>query len=442
MEHELRRRGAGARRAEGAEGTSPPRAARGETVDRSFTVVLVLVLGALAASVAALSLAPDSVPGRALAAGLDASLATLGVLPRQYAVVLDAGSTGSRVLAFTFHRHAVTGALVLEDELWEESKPGLSRYADRPAEGAASIERLLALAQARVPAAARPATPVTLMATAGLRLLPAAQSDALIAAVKGSLDASGFDNRGVDIMSELNEGVYGWLTVNYLLHQLDNPPKSYVALDLGGGSTQVTFAPKHEKTLAGSPASFLHQIPLSGAQQTLYSHSYLGLGLMSARESVFRLHDPPGAATLGSACVLGPAEFRDLQVAPEQASGYEGCMVEVQQFLDSLNIDQCDEVPTRKIAAFSYFHDRAVDAGMLGEGESGVVTVQQYLDAAETACAAPNPASPFLCVDLTFIGGLLHHGYHLAASARLGLYKQIDGHQTSWALGAAFNLLE
>ncbi len=33
-------------------------------------------------------------------------------------------------------------------------------------------------------------------------------------------------------------------------------------------------------------------------------------------------------------------------------------------------------MPTRKIAAFSYFYDRAVDAGMLKHGESAVVQVQ------------------------------------------------------------------
>ena len=45
-----------------------------------------------------------------------------------YAVVLDAGSTGSRVLGFTFYHSPATRNLVLEDELWHEIKPGLSRW--------------------------------------------------------------------------------------------------------------------------------------------------------------------------------------------------------------------------------------------------------------------------------------------------------------------------
>ena len=47
----------------------------------------------------------------------------------------------------------------------------------------------------------------------------------------------------------------------------------------------------------------------------------------------------------------------------------------VMEMLDRLRVHQCDEVPTRKIAAFSYFYDRAVDAGILKKGESAVVQV-------------------------------------------------------------------
>jgi len=116
-------------------------------------------------------------------------------------------------------------------------------------------------------------------------------------------------------------------------------------------------------------------------------------------------------------------------------------MIQVMEMLDRLRVHQCDEVPTRKIAAFSYFYDRAVDAGILKKGESAVVQVQDFLNAAEAACSSSS-AESFLCVDLVYISGLLHHGYKLSADAKLGLYKQINGYSTSWALGAAFALLE
>ena len=437
MEGELRQR-KGKQEAAGDRGQEKEARGRGERVDRSFTLGLLLLVSLAGVAGGLLLLAPSSPPSILLSSCLDLLLSSLLLLPRQHAVVLDAGSTGSRVLAFTFHSHPVTGQLVLEDELWHEVKPGLSSYAEEPARGAESIASLLALAKARIPPAAWPGTPATLMATAGLRLLPHLQSEALLEAVRATMAGSGFEDRGTGIMGELEEGVYGWLTVNYLLGELERPEKSYVALDLGGGSTQITFAPREGETLASSPANFLHQKTVSSKPVTLYSHSYLGLGLMAAREAVLRTTSPT------SPCVRQEVEFRGLTVVPSPVAGYEVCMVLVQEFLDTQHIHQPKELPERKIAAFSYFHDRAVDAGLLGEGESGVVRVEQYLEAADKACSGGGGAgaSPFLCLDLTFIAGLLHHGYRLEAAAKLGLYKQIDGHQTSWALGAAFHLLQ
>merc|ERR1712106_863312 len=172
-------------------------------------------------------------------------------------------------------------------------------------------------------------------------------------------------------------------------------------------------------------------------------------GLMAAKESIFRYNDPEESTALASPCMVTTTstswEFhgKEYTISPSSTmGGYEACMQEVKTVIDSLGVDQCEEVPTRKIAAFSYFHDRAVDAGLIFRGQSGVVTVQQFIDSAQAACTQPATDSPYLCVDLSFIAGLLHHGYRLQAQARLGLYKQINGHETSWALGAAFHMLE
>ena len=51
----------------------------------------------------------------------------------------------------------------------------------------------------------------------------------------------------IEIMNPLDEGMFGWFTVNFLLDQFENVKGdlsgSHVSLDLGGGSTQITFAP-------------------------------------------------------------------------------------------------------------------------------------------------------------------------------------------------------
>jgi len=425
---------------------------RSASIDRTCTYLILLVTVAVASCILLVYTIPDHPFSIILMSLVDRTAHILSLTTPFYAVVLDAGSTGSRVLGFTFFHSPVTGNLVLEDELWHEIKPGLSSFATNPTAGADTISELLEMAKDRIPADKRSSVPVTLKATAGLRLLPADQSQAIIDAVQERLEKSGFDNRGVGMASELEEGVFGWVTVNYLLDQLHNPRKSYVALDLGGGSTQITFLPKYDETFKTTPESFLHQISVLGKEHTVYSHSYLGLGLMAARAAIFNHNQKSGDTKLESPCMVtsGATKWsfhgKDYTINPSTAkvSGYEGCMLIVHKIIDAANVDQCEEVPTRKIAAFSYFHDKAVEAGLIKKGESGVITVQNYLDAASDACNKNSKSAdenPFLCTDLSFIAGLLHHGYRLAPQAKLGIYKEINGHQTSWALGAAFNML-
>ena len=70
-----------------------------------------------------------------------------------YTVVVDAGSTGSRVHVFRFSRGG-DGGLALEEDVFRQLKPGLSSYADDPRAAAASLKPLLDAAVATVPEAA------------------------------------------------------------------------------------------------------------------------------------------------------------------------------------------------------------------------------------------------------------------------------------------------
>lgn len=59
---------------------------------------------------------------------------SFGYKQLQYAVVIDAGSTGSRVIGYEFHIGYLDNRLVLDKELFVQVKPGLSSYHDKPAE--------------------------------------------------------------------------------------------------------------------------------------------------------------------------------------------------------------------------------------------------------------------------------------------------------------------
>lgn len=104
----------------------------------------------------------------------------------RYAVVIDAGSTGSRVHIVKFLQGA-DGQLQLQFDKFDQLKPGLSSYADDPPKAAESLAPLLALAEATVPAELQPSTSIMVGATAGLRLLPDGKADVILQEVRAWL---------------------------------------------------------------------------------------------------------------------------------------------------------------------------------------------------------------------------------------------------------------
>ena len=69
----------------------------------------------------------------------------------------------------------------------------------------------------------------------------------------------------VEIMNPRDEGLYGWFTVNFLygVFSSGSLASSVAALDLGGGSTQITFVPSI-KPVAGLEGrkDFVHEVSL------------------------------------------------------------------------------------------------------------------------------------------------------------------------------------
>ena len=403
----------------------------GAKIDRNFTIIILAFL------VLALGLLIPISLGQT-----DQVLNFLGLEHKVHAVVIDAGSTGSRVLAFTFKKDFISNELKLQDELWKQVKPGLSSFAQDPVKAGESIQELLNAAKDRIPDRYWSQTPITLKATAGLRLLPKDQSEAIIAQVRTVLEKSGFkpDKNLIEIMNPMEEGLYAWFTVNYLLGSFA-PNKdiwtSAASLDLGGGSTQITFAPK-TFPVAGIEGRkhFIHQVDiLEGQPLDVYSHSYLGLGLMAAREAIFK-------KSLKSTCITSSKALKfnfhgqEYVVSKDDKAGLDACLSTVQAVIKDNDVHQPVDISNRDIVAFSYFYDLAVEAGLIS-GYQGQVLVQDYKNAASKACLSSEES--YACLDLSFVYGLLSDGYGLPDSKLIKLYKKINGHEASWALGVAYH---
>ena len=216
----------------------------------------------------------------------------------QYALMIDAGSTGSRIHIYKFNNCGASADY--EYEVFKMIQPGLSSFAGNPEEAAKSLDVLLDEAVRVVPKSLQSCTPVAVKATAGLRLLPGSQSADILHAIEERLhDSYPFqlpEKDGVVIMDGKDEGVYAWITANYLLNTIkaDTPKDTptYAVLDLGGASTQIVFEP----TFASSDKKLeegehKYDLKFGGRTHVLYQHSYLGYGLMRARRHVHSLVD-------------------------------------------------------------------------------------------------------------------------------------------------------
>ncbi|XP_037536616.1 ectonucleoside triphosphate diphosphohydrolase 6 [Nematolebias whitei] len=375
----------------------------------------------------------------------------------QYGVMFDAGSTGTRVHIFSFQMDQ--GAPKLDHETFRAIKPGLSSYADDPQKCSAGIMELLNVAKSSVPLSMWTRTPVVLKATAGLRLLPGQKADQLLDTVRVLFQESPFLSRedSVSIMDGTDEGISAWITINVLtggLHRADMPTVGM--LDLGGGSTQITFSPRDEKTVQTSLVDFIRSVQMFNTTHTVYTHSYLGLGLMSARLGVLGgvqgpLAPPGGSTELLSSCLPPDSssrwEYADVvytvkgQKAGELA--YKACLTEVQKFLYS-KVMKASEAADVHFYAFSFYYDRAVDLGLIDEKKGGTVRVSDYVHAAKRVCGGLSIGplqSPFLCLDLVYIS-LLLQGLGLPPHQQLRLVRTINQVETSWALGATFHYME
>ncbi|XP_054617910.1 ectonucleoside triphosphate diphosphohydrolase 5 isoform X2 [Dunckerocampus dactyliophorus] len=373
-----------------------------------------------------------------------------------YAVMFDAGSTGTRIHIYTFIRKESEALPVLDNEMFHWVKPGLSAHADSPVTAAHSLRELLKVAKSTVPRPEWKRTPVVLRATAGLRLLPAPKAQSLLDQVRRVFDESPFlvPDNSVSIMNGTSEGILAWISVNFLSGHLHAGTKQTVGiLDLGGGSTQITFLP-HVKADV-EKADEVGRLNIFNSSFVLYTRSYLGNGLMAARLSTLGAlgaRGPP-QTVFKSPCL--PKEFQDrwsfggetyhVSGDPVGASGFDVCYQDVLKTVKGI-IHQPQQLrdTTHLFYAFSYYFDRALDAGLIDEVQGGTLEVSDFTRRAEEVCKKSSRETrirPFLCLDLTYISSLLKDGFGFKESTRLLLAKKVNNVEASWALGAMLDHL-
>lgn len=412
--------------------------------------------------------------------------------------MIDAGSTGSRIHVYRFNNCGPSPELEHEGFKMTEPKKGgsgLSSY-DADAEGAAkSLDVLMDLAMEEVPENLKSCSPIAVKATAGLRKLGPEKSEKILDAVRSRLETVypfpvvSKENEGVVVMDGKYEGVYAWITTNYLLGKIGGPDKAPTAavLDLGGGSTQIVFEPTFKSPSKGMPEKLTegdHKYKLSfgGRDFELYQHSHLGFGLMEARATMHKtlvqnvkdshssdtswtsrsIENPciaPNMSMEAKVTLDDGKEVNVKMVGPSEGSAAQ-CRGLAEKILKKE--EKCELAPCsfggvhqpafdltfarEDVYILSYFYDRTQPLGMPTS-----FTLRELRDLTAKVCMGETSWESFEgvegaikelkdrpehCLDLNFMLALLHTGYGMPIDREVRIAKKIKDNELGWCLGA------
>lgn len=241
---------------------------------------------------------------------------------RNYIIVVDAGSSGSRsqiyswidneIAAKALERAGNSTAILPEIERATPSgensqykvEPGISKY-DKDINGISQyLSPLISHAKSVIPSSEWSKTPVFLLATAGMRLVDGNVREKMLKNVCQTFERESpflltSCEQNVQVISGELEGIYGWTAVNYLLggfteeevnvipHDESQSVQSTLGfLDMGGASTQIAFEPTQEQSrLHANDLTPVRLRLLNGKEvdHQVFSSTWLGYGTEQAR---------------------------------------------------------------------------------------------------------------------------------------------------------------
>ncbi|XP_035206936.1 ectonucleoside triphosphate diphosphohydrolase 1-like isoform X3 [Stegodyphus dumicola] len=229
---------------------------------------------------------------------------TGGRYPYDYGVVMDAGSSKTNTILYKWqaNKHKGTGFVSQEDNCF--AKGGIAKMDPMKLDPVINCAKKVTK-HIDPPSLSR--TPLFFASTAGMRLLNITnpkRADEILEQLSLHLNETGLSVKKIEIISGPDEGIYGWITANFLQNTLEREqkfdpwiPTTYGALDMGGASMQIAYAlPEQNKTKVKS-------LQLYGQTHNVFSQSNLCFGRdEAARRYKFLLLKVQSKAILYDPC--------------------------------------------------------------------------------------------------------------------------------------------
>lgn len=407
----------------------------------------------------------------------------------RYDIVMDAGSTGTRMYLFTSNFSGGQDGeekLSISTKKIGKKKPGLSAYATNPDGAAPPLLELFKKVQGEIPKALWADTTVSILGTAGMRSLEPAQVRPIYDAVRKGLVSSPHyifdraDKLQLRSLSGTEEGTFSLLCVNFLTGRLDHrlqltekgkAEKLLGILDLGGSSTQIAVPPAQEQDDLTTTA--VRSYPAYGMEQMRGRLDALAVERgLSSSPCYFRGYKDPVQALGGSG---NANECRKMLLEVFERSAQE-CVAREKEDIECIPggdaaaaMAGSQGMQFYAVSGYLYVTDFAAHwLSRSGNSNSGVAsmmqaagnkpTIAELLKGADELCASDwkeietahaggaetgahrytdSVKAPHRCLEINYVVTLLGKAYGFPNDDRLVTFEdEVDENDVEWPLGA------
>jgi len=409
----------------------------------------------------------------------------------RYLIVMDAGSVHTSVSTYRF---PVAGK-IKEVSYCEVGETGVSSFIADPL-GAAkfiSSSECLLSSISKIPSDSKNVSKILLGSTAGMRVLRLKDPE-VTQQIIGNLSAelkrvSGSLTSEIRILDGIEEGINGWVTVNYLKEFKSNGDIG--ALDWGGASSQITRSSPNSSGIFGQNK----KVTVGGISYQLFSKSNLCYGQFEALKRhkallAYKLLKNNSSDSHGlTVNVEDPCLPKDAKVEPVPVEKllYSPCSTMKNEFLKSLLVNEIKTirfVPNQNMSLCSQFIEhqfnlescKSLFTEYPGEetclnselipppggsifmafstywylmsrlNMSSRINYEEFEAKISEICSSSSeklisiqPYANSACFVSLFMTQLLMKGYHFNAStwSQIRFVKRISGAEVGWTLGEA-----